>query len=901
MGKRLIGTLVVLIALGIGVPAVGGVQLGDVDPGGTVDVSAASPPATNGSTPLDTEAERASVLIVFENDTAREAAAFPDRDVTVTGGHGVDFMPVLYASVPTEAIDAIERRSDVQAVYRDSRVSNPDDAVASETTLRSQSDGQVTPWGVDRIDAPEANGVVDDAAKANVTVAILDTGIDYTHADLNGSVSWGANFTDGVDESGLSTAMDDNGHGTAAAGVVAAADDDHGVVGVAPGTELYAMKVLNSEGDGYMRWLISGIESALDGEDGELGTSDDADVLSMSLGGSEGSSALANIIEEASEHAVVVSSAGNDGDGDITTNNVTYPAKYPGAIAVAATNQSDQTTVWSAEGDEIELAAPGHEIRTTWPSGKKVKSGTSFSAPHVSGVAALVIAQDLADGTRDLSKTAVRHRLQNATLDIESSGIDPKSGYGLILADEAVGIKSVDVTNFSVSDLSPGETAVTAGETIDVNGTVTNVGNAEGTQMISLTHNESIVDETAVTLAAGESTAISFSNVFGNLGPGAYEYGVHTANDSQTATLTVQKPAEFAVSNLEPGNASVTRGDIVNVSATIENRGDVEGIQSIGMRIDGQTVANESLTLGKGANATVSFELATEAFEVGTVSYGVFSDDDGQSASLTIEEPSTLNVEGPEYIVPGTKTPITYTITNTGSESVTNISLSVTSGMNVSIENANRSHNRTLGPDESWVTNATVVVNESFDGEETSIGATATVGAGQTSRSDTFDVVRTVAIVNGPKRVYATPGSTVNVTYTLRNAGITEPEKGILQIRTIPEPLDIVGSSYLALGFGEPVPAPGETVKHTFELSVPESANGTYQISTRGSLGSGIRATMTTEIDTSGRWFDPYVTETGIVDNRGINKAVSEYLRGDLSPKRLNALVSAYLTGSSPG
>ncbi len=373
------------------------------------------------------------VVVVFEDFDARNTVAIQNVDGTVLGGSSISLLPVVRARIPQQALDNLKRSPGVVSVDRNHKLS---------------TSTQSTSWGVERIGGREAAEAVNDSAMSRVQVAVIDTGIDYDHPDLDGNIAWGVN-TVGPNSptSGKQAADDDNGHGTFAAGVIAAEDNNRGVVGVAPNARLYSIKSLNDSGTGTVMDIIEGIDRAMKGPDGERGTADDADVISMSFGTPDNNQAIEKAIEKASQSAVLIASAGNGGDGDTSTNEVWYPAKYDEVIAVAATNQRDETTQWSAEGSQVELAAPGYDVLSTRIGGYGRSSGTSFAAPHVSGTAALLIGQDLADGERDQTDATIRATLRDTAKDIESAGIDRRSGYGLVRADSAVGVADESASN----------------------------------------------------------------------------------------------------------------------------------------------------------------------------------------------------------------------------------------------------------------------------------------------------------------------------------------------------------------------------------------------------------------------------------------------------------------------
>ena len=260
-------------------------------------------------------------------------------------------------------------------------------------------------WGTPDadIDAPEAWSVT--TGSDAVTVAVIDTGIDYSHPDLS-SQMWinpGENCpgcrTDGIDNDGNgyvddwrgwdfangdNDPMDDHGHGTHVAGTIGAAGNNGiGVTGVSWHVRLMPLKFLSAAGTGTTADAVSAVLYAAD---------KGASILNNSWGGDEYSQALADAIAVADTHgALFVAAAGNSGtDND---SMPTYPASYtlPNVLTVAATDNSDQLAYFSNVGRKsVDLGAPGLNIYSTWPGGSyQYLSGTSMAAPHVSGAAAL--------------------------------------------------------------------------------------------------------------------------------------------------------------------------------------------------------------------------------------------------------------------------------------------------------------------------------------------------------------------------------------------------------------------------------------------------------------------------------------------------------------------------------
>ncbi|GAA6749331.1 S8 family peptidase [Thermus brockianus] len=255
--------------------------------------------------------------------------------------------------------------------------------------------GQTVPWGVERIGAPTTT-----AKGANVSVYVLDTGIKVGHEDLT-------NLKGGyavVKCRGRCRAAydDDNGHGTHVAGTIAAVNNAAGVLSVAPAAELWAVKVLSGSGSGSISGIVQGLNWAIAHNNGGK-----PKVVNMSLGGSgtddqdglycpaiRSKDAFHNAIQKAvcDYRITVVVAAGNEGDN--AANHT--PAAYDEVITVSATNSQNDWPSWSNYGPDVDLAAPGVSILSTWhtsTSAYNTLSGTSMATPHVAGAAALVLSR----------------------------------------------------------------------------------------------------------------------------------------------------------------------------------------------------------------------------------------------------------------------------------------------------------------------------------------------------------------------------------------------------------------------------------------------------------------------------------------------------------------------------
>ncbi len=386
------------------------------------------------------------VRVIIKTDEYFDERVFASNDVRILKRG--QLMPIVVAEVPKDAVRRMRGARGILSIEKDVKVKIP---VEISRSRRRVPPGQIIPWGILRIKAPDAwnygyspSGVIE--------VAVLDTGIDYDHPDLAGTVVWGISILNGFVSTNPLFYKDYNGHGTHVAGVISALNNSFGVVGVAPGIELYAVRVIDNTGSGWVSDIILGIEKALLGPDGILdkdgdgivvGDPDDdaAEVISMSFGSPSHVQAFHDVIVMAYNLGVVfVAAAGNE-----SASTPDYPAAYPEVIAVGAVDSSDYVAFFSNQG--VELTAPGINILSTYLRNRyAILSGTSMSTPHVSGLVALmqsvhysIYGTVLPVGTEtDTSNTTVRGILHITADDMGSPGYDSDYGYGIIRADLAV-------------------------------------------------------------------------------------------------------------------------------------------------------------------------------------------------------------------------------------------------------------------------------------------------------------------------------------------------------------------------------------------------------------------------------------------------------------------------------
>lgn len=392
--------------------------------------------------PAQAVTEPQRLIVTFDrpvNDRARLA-------LTNAGGQVLSELPLINGTVvlvPNEtAAERIRHVSGVTRAEADAivRASGTPKCSPWPTCRDGGSQPPVQPdqaieWGVNRIDADLTWSA---SRGTGVRVAVLDTGIDADHPDLTDSLSGGINFVSRNPRkpADANAWNDDNGHGTHVAGIIAAADNAIGVVGVAPEADLWAVKVLGQDGSGYTSWIIAGLDWA---------AANGMDVVNMSLGTPSDVQALHDAVDAAAAAGVtVVAAAGNSGDGNPATNEVEYPGAYGSTIAVGATDINDAAPYWSSTGPAVDVAAPGAAIRSTWNDGQyNTISGTSMATPHVAGAAALLLGASIRpefdlnlDGT--WSPDELRLALTSTAEDLGPIGPDWTYGNGLVDAERAI-------------------------------------------------------------------------------------------------------------------------------------------------------------------------------------------------------------------------------------------------------------------------------------------------------------------------------------------------------------------------------------------------------------------------------------------------------------------------------
>lgn len=580
----------------------------------------ASPPGNGGQSGGD----RVPVIVVFEDtvqdarQAARDLAQRHDAELSFVYEHA---LKGFAADVPQGRIANLERDHRVDYV---------------ETDRPVQTQVRPVPTGIDRVDA-EANSEIDidgsDDQRVDVDVAVLDTGIDLDHPDLNvvggvtclehsGGPPWQREYScvDGGD--------DGHGHGTHVSGTVAALDDGTNVdgidvVGVAPGARLHAVKVLDDQGSGTTGSVIAGIDWVTANAVGNNGP---IRVANMSLGGSGESSSMDDALKGSYTagvaYAVAAGNSGADVDGY-------HPAGSPWVLTVSALADFDGKTGGKAAstcrededdtfasfsnygetaGQDVDVIAPGVCILSTYPGGgyRDGYSGTSMASPHVAGAAALL-------ASNGASATDIVGDVTNQDVDGDGT-IETNGGTDWDAADDPDDTQEplADVGNDTVfapalvagpegsTDGAPSVTLTDPGDGATVSGEVSVTADASDDDSVDQV--EFFVDDTFIgsdsdgTDSDGWSTSWDTTSVTEGdhiVTATATDTTGQTASDSVTVTVdNVDDPPSVTITN--PAHGATVSGT-VDVTA---NASDDRGVSKVEFFVDGSSIGIDSDSSG---------------------------------------------------------------------------------------------------------------------------------------------------------------------------------------------------------------------------------------------------------------------------------------------------------------
>lgn len=338
----------------------------------------------------------------------------------------VDAFNTAYMELTPDELNRLSDNPTVISIEEDRPIEIAEDSITEVNPQDIKEQAQTIPWGIH-----STGSYITYTQKGKglnpIKVAVFDTGINK-HNDLN--IAGGVSYIDGT------TFDDEKGHGTHVAGTIAAIDNEYGVIGTNPSTELYAVKVADTNGKGYTSSVIQGLQWAIE---------NNINIVNMSFVLSQNSEILHEAIKVAKENGIIlIAAAGNTGSG---VDMVQYPAKYPEVIAVGAVDPSHHRLDFSSTGPELNLVAPGFGIvSTTLNNEYGVSSGTSTATAHVSGSAALLWSYH----PEWTGQQVIQALLDSAT----HLGDTSEYGNGLINVAKAEGIISGSIAPLSEENLS---------------------------------------------------------------------------------------------------------------------------------------------------------------------------------------------------------------------------------------------------------------------------------------------------------------------------------------------------------------------------------------------------------------------------------------------------------------
>lgn len=273
---------------------------------------------------------------------------------------------------------------------------------------------QIIPWGVESANAP---ALWSDVTGKGVKVAVLDSGFDYSHPDFGDNIKEGYNAI----EPG-NPINDDYGHGTSMCGVIAAANNGFGIVGVAPDAELYPIKVLDEYGEGEISDIVEGIDWCIE---------NDIQIINMSFAIEKDIPLLKSAVEKAINAGIIIIASA----GSTFNNKVGYPASYEGVISLTAVDRKLKLGDYSPKG-KIDFSAPGIDVVSTVGDGcYEICSGTSIAASYFTGLTALVLQNPQRFGLpagSSCTRADVYNILKSFSKDLGEKGKDSIYGEGFV-------------------------------------------------------------------------------------------------------------------------------------------------------------------------------------------------------------------------------------------------------------------------------------------------------------------------------------------------------------------------------------------------------------------------------------------------------------------------------------
>ncbi|WP_311315244.1 S8 family serine peptidase, partial [Bacillus sp. ISL-101] len=398
-------------------------------------------------------------------------------------------------------------------------------------------------------------------------VAVIDTGVDDSLADLQGVVKMesGKNFIDKKEK-----AIDDNGHGTHVSGIIAAkADNGYSMQGINPAAKIMPVKVLDSSGYGDNEKIALGIKYAVD---------HGAKVINLSLGGEYSRTIEYALKHAAAKNVMVIVASGNDG-----MEGLSYPASSKYAISVGATNALDLVSDYSNYGSKLDMVAPGTAIPSLVPNGNVTyMDGTSMAAPHVAAATALLLS-----GNPGLKVNEVREILHETSEYVafeEEDNIDPYEDYEpedgeIIIPEEELPVGKDLVSGYGRLN------AYSALSAVDLQARVNLVMDTQ-TKLTGSAKKGSVIEVKSGSKTLGKGTAAA---------NGMFTVTIPVQKAEQQLTVNISDSSKLAVSSIKV---------FVNKGAT-PNKPTVKALSDKDTYVTGQSQADMKITIKNSAKKVI--------------------------------------------------------------------------------------------------------------------------------------------------------------------------------------------------------------------------------------------------------------------------------------------------------
>lgn len=367
------------------------------------------PISTSYADTIDKQDTEKEVIIKLRNEEGKKDVLEQIEEIN----YQFETVPAFSVTVSEDSLDDLEKDPNIAYIEENISFTIADSAEKNRLPLIRSLTLNSYLWNITETNVPAAWN--EGYSGEGVKVAVLDTGI-FTHQYL-----YIAGGTSTVDYT--NSWLDDHGHGTHVAGIIAAQPNPlNNVTGIAPNVQLYSVKVLDNHGYGSLEDVLEGIDWAI---------ANDVDIINMSISTDGYSKLLEDLVNEAvGKGIIVVAATGNNGN----ESPVEYPAKFNNVVAVSSVDETLQLSSFSATGNEVDFVAPGEYIFSTYLNSYNTQKGTSQATPHVTGILAL-LKEKIPNGSKDV----LIELLADNSIDFGPAGKDPYYGNGLVqypVADE---------------------------------------------------------------------------------------------------------------------------------------------------------------------------------------------------------------------------------------------------------------------------------------------------------------------------------------------------------------------------------------------------------------------------------------------------------------------------------